>query len=388
MSSDTEKKGTLLILSLTLSRLSPQTRGLITSLLLIEIGSTFGTSIGLTNQMISIASIASLVMALLMGLLSVRVKHRTLLVSGLILLTVSTIGCYVAPSFPFLLAVFALGGLATNMIIPMVSTLVDQHVPNDRRTNALSYLIAGNSILYLLGMPFVNYLGNWRQSFLFLTIPLLLVSLVMIIVFVPSEETVQRSSDVLAGYKGVFSTRSAVACLLGQAFGSGAWMITLSLAFSFFREVYSMSRTNVVYLTFGTSFAYIVGALSARQIIPRVGWRRSTMVSVVLMGFGSVVYLIGVNYMVSLVCVLMVSFLGGLNQSSSQGLNLGQLPELSGSMMSLVSAFESVGAVVSVSLGGLVLVWFGWGILGGLVGVFGLVGFLILSYYALEPKIE
>ena len=286
----------------------------------------------------------------------------------------------------FLVTIFALGGLATNMIIPMVTALVDQHVPNDRRTNALSYLIAGNAILYLIGMPFVNYLGDWRLSFLFLATPILLISLVFCVLLVPSEEMDQRSTDVLTGFKGVFSDRSAVACLFGQAFGSGAWMITLSLAFSFFRDVFLLSRENVVYLTFGTSFAFIVGALSARQIIPRFGWKRSTTVSVVFMGVGTVVYLSGVSFVLSLVFVLVASFFGGLNRSAAQGLNLGQLPLLSGSMMSLVSAFESVGTVVSISLGGFVLVWFGWGVLGGLVGVFGILGFLILNYYALEPE--
>lgn len=385
MRSDIEKQGTLLILALTISRLSPQTSGLITSLLLIEIGSTFGTSIGLTNQMISIASIASLAMALLMGLLSIRIKHRILLLSGLVLLTISSIGCYAAPSFLFLGTFFALGGLATNMILPMVSTLVDQHVSSNRRTNALSYLIAGNSILYLFGIPFVNYLGNWRQSFLLLSTPILIASLVLIVVFVPTEETEQRRSDVLAGYRGVFSNRSAVACLLGRVFGRSVWMITVSLAFSFFRDVFLMSRGNVVYLTFGTSAAFMVGALSARRVIPMFGWKKSTMGSMVFMSLGSVIYLIGVNYIVSLVCVLVVSFFGGLNQSTSQGLNLGQLPGLGGSMMSMVAACESVGAVLGISLGGFVLIWFGWGVLGGLLGVFGVLGFLILNFFALEP---
>jgi predicted MFS family arabinose efflux permease len=285
----------------------------------------------------------------------------------------------------FLVTVLALGGLATNMIIPMVSTLVDQHVSNDRRTNALSYLIAGNSILYLVGMPFVNYLGDWRQSFLLLSTPILALSLVLIVVFVPREEAVQSGTDVLAGYRGVFSSRSTVACLLGQVFGRSVWLTTVSLAFSFFREVFLMSRGDVVYLTFGTSAAFMVGALSARRFIPLVGWKRSTMVSLVLMGFGSVVYLSGLNFVVSLVGVLVVSFLGGLNQSSSQGLNLGQLPELGGSMMSLVAASESVGAVLGISLGGFVLILFGWGVLGGLLGVFGVLGFLFLYFYTLEP---
>ena len=76
---------------------------------------------------------------------------------------------------------------------------------------------------------------------------------------------------------------------------------------------------------------------------------------------------------------------GGLNQSCSQGLNLGQLPGLGGSMMSMVAACESVGAVLGISLGGFMLIWFGWGVLGGLLGVFGVLGFLILNFFALEP---
>jgi MFS family permease len=163
-------------------------------------------------------------------------------------------------------------------------------------------------------------------------------------------------------------------------------MITLSLAFSFFREVFLMSRDNVVFLTFGTSLAFISGALSARWVVPRFGWKHTTMVSVVLMGFGTVVYLSGVNLVLSLVFVLVASFFGGLNRSAAQGLNLGQLPMLSGSMMSLISAFESVGTIVSVSLSGVMLIWFGWSFLGWLVGAFGIIGYLILKNYAFEPE--
>ena len=152
-----------------------------------------------------------------------------------------------------------------------------------------------------------------------------------------------------------------------------------------FRDVFLLSRGNVVYLTFGTSAAFMVGALSARRVIPMFGWKKSTMGSMVFMSLGSVIYLIGVNYIVSLVCVLVVSFFGGLNQSTSQGLNLGQLPGLGGSMMSMVAACESVGAVLGISLGGFMLIWFGWGVLGGLLGVFGVLGFLILNFFALEP---
>jgi predicted MFS family arabinose efflux permease len=284
--------------------------------------------------------------------------------------------------------VYALGGLGVSMIFPMVTALIGQHIPKEGRTNAIAFLMAGNSLLYLVGMPLVNYLGNWRQSFLFFSIPLLLLSIILSFIFIPKEEITHPSQDVLAGYKGVFSSRSAVACLLAQALGSGAWMITLTLAFSFFREVFLMPRGNVVYLTFGTASTYMLGALSSRRIIPNLGLKRSTMFTLALIGLFSLVYLSGVNYVVSLVFVLVVAMLGGVNQTSTQGLSLEQLPELRGSMMSLFAASSSVGSVVSLSLGGFVLIWFGWGALGTLSVILCVLGYFVLSFYVIEPKIK
>jgi predicted MFS family arabinose efflux permease len=274
------------------------------------------------------------------------------------------------------------------MVFPMASALIGHHIPIERRTNAISYLMAGTALLYLIGMPLINYLDDWRHSFLIVSTSLLILSLVLTIVYIPSEETVQRSSDVLAGYKGVFSSRSAVACLFGHVFGNGAWMISANLAFSFFRDVFLMSRSNVVYLTFDTSFGYLLGALSSRRVIPWLGRRKSTIVSLVSIGLFSWVYLAGVNHLVSLLFVLLFSILGGLYHSSSQGLNLEQLPLLRGSMMSMFNAFGNVGSVIGFGLGGLVLVWYGWRGLGVFACIFSLIGSIILNLYALEPEIQ
>ena len=109
------------------------------------------------------------------------------------------------------------------------------------------------------------------------------------------------------------------------------------------------------------------------------------MLSLVFMGGFSVVYLVSLNVFVSILGVLIVSFLGGLNQSSAQGLNLGQLPGLSGSMMSMLSAFQGIGTTLSLGVGGLLLVWFDWRVLGFVVGVLGIVGYVIMNKYASEP---
>jgi predicted MFS family arabinose efflux permease len=57
-------------------------------------------------------------------------------------------------------------------------------------------------------------------------------------------------------------------------------------------------------------------------------------------------------------------------------------------MMSLLAAFRSFGSVVSISLGGFVLVRYGWGVLGGVGFLFSIIGFLALYFYAIEPELR
>src|SRR4030042_2143398 len=127
MKTPVSARNSLLLPALTLSRTSPQARALLTSLLLIEIGETFGTSVGVTNQINTVNSVMAIVAALIVGIISIRYSYRTLLITGLMLSIVSLLGCCYAPSFLTLLAVFSLGGFATNMIVPMTTALIGEH---------------------------------------------------------------------------------------------------------------------------------------------------------------------------------------------------------------------------------------------------------------------
>ena len=130
-------KGRFFLPALTASRISPVARGLLTSLLLIEIGQTFGTSIGVTNQIKTVNSFVAIISALAMGLLSVRMRHKTLLVAGLALSVITTLGCFFAPSFITLLIVFSLGGWAANMIFPMTTAIMGANIPREDRSKAM-----------------------------------------------------------------------------------------------------------------------------------------------------------------------------------------------------------------------------------------------------------
>jgi len=372
-------KSSLMVLpALTLSRTSPQARTLLTSLLLIEIGETFGTSIGVTNQINTINSVMAIIAALIVGIISIRYSYRTLLIAGLSLSIVSILGCCYAPTFLTLLVVYSLGGFAQNMIVPMTTALIGEHILQDKRTQAMGWLISGPAAIYILGYPIGNIIGDWKKAYLFFAFPVVLIALILTILSIPDTESRSPDSDVLRGYREIVTNRSAVACLVGYGLGLGVFTISLTMAASFYRTALSMSRTNVAYLTVAMAFAYIAGALLVSKVVSRIGSKKTTLFTVTLLGVSTMVRFATPNIIFTVFLGFLTSLFAGCFSTANQGLNLEQMPSLRGSMMSLTSALGSVGTVVILGLGGVLLAGYGWAVMGLITGVFGLFAGIII----------
>jgi len=378
--------GKLILPALTMSRIVPQARNLLTTFLLIEIGQTYGTSIGLTNQIKTFNSIAAVLAALTMGFLSVKYKQRTLLMVGLSLSIISVIGCYSAPSFITLVIMYSLGGVAGNTILPMTTSLLGEHVPREDRTKSLGWLMAGPAALYIVGYPLVNYIDDWRMSFLLFVLPIILVALLLTTIGVPKHQLTAPRTDILAGYKGILSNKSAVACLVSYGLGLGAWQITLSLSTSNLRQQFLISRDVVVWITMLNAMMYIAGALVSRKVVSGYGVKNSSMFLNVLLGVFTICRFIVPDFVLAIVLSAIICVVAGLRSAAVSGLNLEQVPDLRGSMMSLTDAFGSIGNVLSLSLGGYLLIVYNWGIMGSIIGSFGIVAGLILYMFVKEQS--
>lgn len=214
---------------------------------------------------------------------------RLTIITGLILSIISVLGCCYAPSFLTFLAVFSLGGFAANMIVPMTTALIGEHVPQGKRTQAMGWLMAGPAAIYIIGYPVGNIIGNWKEAYFFFAFPVILIALILTVFGVPNTESRSPVSDILRGYKEIFKNKSAVACLVGYALGLGVWTISLTMAASFYRTALSMPRTNVAYLTMAMAFAYIAGALIVNRVVSRMGSKKTTLVTVFLMGVSTMI---------------------------------------------------------------------------------------------------
>jgi DHA1 family inner membrane transport protein len=366
--------------------------GIIKTLLLIEIGLTFGLPVGITGQIGTAGSIAAFVSALLMGVLSVRYRHKSLLLTGLLLFSLSLLSRGLAPNFILFLMFSVLGGLAGPMITPMTNTLIAKHLPLQKRTRVFGLLIAAGSFSYVIGfilIRFVSDIGGWRLSFLAYALPFSLLSLLFSFIGLPSEsgssQTSSSTGSLLEGYKGVLSSRSADACLMCNALSGAVWSGFTAYGASFYRQQFLVSKGAVIYILIGAAMSYTLGALICSRFVNKFGRKPVTLVSDLMAGLFVLFTTIVSNLWVSVALCLTGYILMGLRSTAATSLIIEQVPEFRGTIMSVNSAMGSMGGVLGSGLGGLALLMYGYQALGPSLGLLGLASGIIMYLIVVDP---
>lgn len=219
-STEKSSPGGLILPSLIVSGFAIAPPSIITGLLLIDIGQTFGSPVGVTGQLQTLYFIVGVVSALLLGALSVRFSNKSLLLMGVLSVVISSLGCGFALNFNMMLIFYSLAGSGYAIVLPMAFTLVADNFPLEKRSSVIGMVVAGNVMTYVIGAPVIGFiagLGGWRMAFLGYALPVAFLGFLMASRGLPSisrghQPTMSRE-NYLEGFKGVFSNRSAIACL-------------------------------------------------------------------------------------------------------------------------------------------------------------------------------
>jgi len=389
------RQSKLTLPSLVLARFATQPAGLITGLLLIEIGLTFNVPVGVAGQIGAFSSLIGLIFALLMGILSVKYRQKSLLLTGLLAYTACAVGCFLTPNYTMMMVASSLSGIGMAMVRPMATALVGVHIPLERRANAIGWILAGGSISYLIGAPIVGYIANlwgWRMAFLGFMLPVSLVSLILAYFGIPREseptESEGKSGYYLDGFKKVFTNRSAVTCLLGASLGMATWTATLSYSISFFRQRFSISTSWASLILSGLALCFTLGSLSSGYLINIIGRKEFTVISTLLLGLITITYVNLGIFWLSLALAFVSCILAGMRYSASDNLTLEQIPEFRGTMMSISSAASSLGSTLGAGIGGMSLVAWGYGGLGLTLGSFGIIAAVVYTLFAVDPALK
>ncbi|RLC66030.1 MAG: hypothetical protein DRH97_07130 [Chloroflexi bacterium] len=366
----------------------------ILSLLLIDIAETFKAEIGVMAQIRTTAGLLSLVAALILGVLSMRINHRTLLLTGLGFFVASGIGCSLAQNYTTILATYSLSGIGLAMVGPMALALVGEHVPLDRRTDAVGVITAGGASAFLVGGPVINYVtrfGGWRSAFLLYMLPVALIGLALTWLVIPSNPSTSKEGDTgsyLDGIRQVVTNRSALACLLAILLSKATWQGVLSYGISFYREWFKIPKGWASLILSGLALGFIFSALLAGRLVKRFGRKRTTYLSFLGVGLLSIVYMNAPAYWLSLAIFMVMGVISGARRSASISLALEQVPAYRGSMMALNTASNNLGSILGAGIGGAVLLRSGYPLIGVVLGILGVLAALVIRLFASDPTKE
>jgi predicted MFS family arabinose efflux permease len=385
----------LFLPSLVISYFATSPIGIVTGLFLLKMAETFGVDKGFMGQINTFSSIVSVFFALLMGVLSVRLRHKSLLLIGLLFLGVSAVGCYFAWDINSIFMLYSLSGVGIAMVGPMAIALVGENLAFEKRANAVGWVLAGGSLAYLVGAPIMGVLagfGGWRISLLGFVIPFSILSLLLAFAGVPSQSSNRKSSvngdSYLESLKEIVSNRSAVGCLVGNVFRNAAFMAVLLYGTSFFIERFSLSEGIASFVILGAALFYTLGSVVAGSMVNRYGRKFSTVSTALLAGLFTISYAYVPSLFPSLTLNFTAAWFMGMMASAASSLTLEQVPRFRGSMMSISSAATSLGAAVGAAVGGMALIWYDYDVLGAILGGMGIIAAIVFYLMTKDPTRE
>ena len=163
-----------------------------------------------------------------MSVLAIRFGHKSLLMTGILLQIISATGAFLAPTFLWLLAFFALEGVGSVLSGVAFVTLIGDFLPQNRKAKAVSYIAAALSLATFAGtrlIPIAAGLGTWRYSYLLLGLPFAVAALAVSHFGIPSRSHEHKPEvsrkEYLRSFKHVFLNKSAAACLVASLFFTG-----------------------------------------------------------------------------------------------------------------------------------------------------------------------
>lgn len=381
----------LIIPSLVISQLLTAIPVLITSLLLIEISQSYAVEVGVVGQVRTVASAVSVVTGLAMAGMSVKYSQKAILVAGVGLMCVSAISSSAAPTLWLLLAAFAVFGIGRAMIRPTNYALVGRLFSVQERPKFVSYNIIGIASAYLIGSTITGVIGDWRLVFLLFVLPTALLSFVLVMTSIPTADTktvhqALPQQEYWHAYRVVLSNKSALACLIGNVCAIITQNVVLvSYVASFLRHTYLVDAAYVSVIFSSMAVITIIGSLIGGRIAHRMGRRRLTVFTAVLIGGAAITFMNVANLGGSLACLALGGFAIGIKNTTYNSLALEQIPEYRGTMMSLSEVSRYVAQSIGNGIGGVILLTSTYQVLGLALGTLAIIAAMIFQFFTRDP---
>jgi predicted MFS family arabinose efflux permease len=383
------------LVSLIFARLSARPYFILVSILLVDIANSFQVPVGVMSQIRSLSSMVTMFFSIIMGVLSIKYKPKPLLMIGLLLFIIASIGCSLAKTYTVMVFIYALTGLGNAMIVPTSQAIIGEFFDLDNRAKAISYMLMSFTLVSaLVSSPVINKLavwGGWRLSFLGYALPVTIIGLLFAYFGIPRskiEPEEDEKQPFIEVFKEILSDRSTLVCIFCAALGTASFTSVGTYGVSSFVERFDMSPGWRAPMWSIMTFTGALGSYLSGLLVARFGRKKVTLVSSFIMGLLTICFMNIKGFWVAGILITLNGIAWTIWFPAATSLTLEQNSRYRGSIMSLNQAFRSFGMALGVSIGGLVLLRFGYGYLGIALGGMGIIASSLYFLFSIDPTIQ
>jgi predicted MFS family arabinose efflux permease len=374
---------TRLILPLVAATLSTQASIVVLAPIIVEVASTFGTSVGVVGQARAVLAGTAAVGTVATGLLIDRLGVRPLLITGGLLSVAGAGLTAAAPTLELFFAAQVPIGLGVACMLSGGFAGVGVYLQPRDAPWAMGYVVGLQSLAWIGGNPIIGVLADavsWRLSY---AVPaaIALLGLAAAVLLLPGRSTpIPPKVRGPRGLSAVLRDRSARRWTISELVAYAAWTAELTYAGAFWIQTYGVDESAVGFLLAIPSAAFLVASPRVAGLARRFGQKPVILVGGVVMAVAlPVLFTVTPSIFFTLALICVVAVFAALRLTGTSMLGLGQLPDQPGAMMSARTASAQLGYMVGAIVGGVMLALGGFPALGLFLGT----GLLLASLLVL-----
>jgi len=379
------RRVTLMLWALTLGSFLTTSSGATRSPFLLDMAHDLDTDLMAIANLMAAMSVTWGIASLVAGAASDRFGRKAILTGAIVLVGASMGGIGLTGSYLGAVVWVLAGGIGGGSFMGTVFATVSDHVQPARRGSALGWVMTGQSVSLVLGVPLATLIGaqaGWRGAHLAFAAMTVLVGLTTLLL-VPSRGAFQataREAAAAAPLKTIVTPRILGLLSSGAAERVCFAAMTVYLA-TFLIATYNVSLEGLALALLLITLGNLVGNMLGGQLADRVRSREllygASMAATGLMALPLLLWTPGLEVSVGLGFAYTLA--NSIGRPSFMAA-LSAVPEaVRGTVLGLNVTCNSVGWIAAAAFGGWLIAGFGFGSLGIFCAASALAGTIALG---------
>ena len=389
-----QRSGLFVLIPLVLATYLANVSAIAMTPFLLDIADDLDTDLSTIGVLLAVSSITWGIVSVFAGVASDRLGRRPVLMAGLLGLALAPLGLASATVIPVAFVSRVIGGFGGGAFMGTALAAASDAVPPEERGRALGWMITGQSISLVLGVPLVAYTGSfigWRGALAIQGV-LIVIAAVLVWIAVPGQPARARTEAASAPTPSMRSllTPRVVALLSANTMerfcygGVAVYLATyLTTGYGVSLEVLAVGLGLVA---LGNLAGNFVGGELSDRLHSRTALAAVSLAATGLLALPLLLWLPGLWISILLGFVYTVANAVGrpsLVAAVSEVSN-----EARGALLGVNMTFASIGWLGSQAVGGWIISTMGFPVFGVLTAVCGVVGAVLAIVARLPARAE